>query len=493
MSKFRILLLTNRDSDNVGDQIIEATAIALIKGAMKNLGVPEDGFSINSRAAGFITRQYLKTGDPALLADARKAIAAADVVVFGGAPLFNYTYQSFYKRTIATVQIAHEYGVPVLFSSIGVEPFNPDNPKSLELKETLALPEVRQITTRDDISSLERYVEGTDVQIAHVSDPAVFSDIVFDRSTKVPAPGSRARKRIGLVVTREGIFADNGIAFSEEDQRAMWRDVIALLEARGYDYRLFTTGHFSDEVFLDAFIRSGGAPASKAAFTVNSPEELIQELASCDGVVAYRLHASITSFAYEVPSVGLSWNFKVPFFYESVGHGDRALPPERWTAADIVSVLERAMREGVTKDVPFLMSVYETLFTGLRGIVDPRSDATPYTFDELRAELPRYAGTSHEQYRTKVQVKARRSYDNYQKLSRFRRNVERKRAEAAARAAAEKAPAAAAATAAAAGAPSGGGVPASPVTHRLVVRARRLARRARRKAKKVAAALPGRG
>lgn len=36
MSKFKILLLTNNDSDNVGDQIIEASVISLIKGAMLN-------------------------------------------------------------------------------------------------------------------------------------------------------------------------------------------------------------------------------------------------------------------------------------------------------------------------------------------------------------------------------------------------------------------------------------------------------------------------
>ena len=38
----KILLLTNRDSDNVGDQVIEASDISLIKAAMKNLGQTPD-------------------------------------------------------------------------------------------------------------------------------------------------------------------------------------------------------------------------------------------------------------------------------------------------------------------------------------------------------------------------------------------------------------------------------------------------------------------
>ncbi|MFS0867876.1 polysaccharide pyruvyl transferase family protein [Microbacterium sp. 179-B 1A2 NHS] len=485
MSKIRVLLLTNRDSDNVGDQIIESTAISLIKGVMKNLDVPADGFVINSRAAGIISKRYMSTRDPALLEDARRTISNSDVIIFGGAPLFNYSYQNFYLRTILTLELAQEYGVPVLFSSIGVEPYDESNPKCRKLKAALTQSCVRQITTRDDIDSVRRYVEGTDIAVAHVSDPAVFADIVFRkappakaapasaaaptpsfarrlvrkarrmarkarralRATSAPereagtpkapaapaaAPRSTAEvakssgaaaeprpKRIGLVVTRAGIFRDNQIEFTEEDQRDFWLDVIADLTQRGYDYRLFTTGHFSDEVFLDTFVKTQGIPASKAAFTVNSPEELTNELSACDGVIAYRLHASITCFAYRIPSIGLSWNFKVPYFYQSVDHGDRALAPDRWTAADVVPAMEKAMVEGVTADLSFLMSVYDTLFAGLKGIFAPDSDRTPFTYDELRTKLPRYGGTSQTQYRDKVRRKFRRTYENYQKYSAY--------------------------------------------------------------------------
>ena len=37
--KFTILLLTNRDSDNVGDQVIEASDIALLHSVMQNLKI----------------------------------------------------------------------------------------------------------------------------------------------------------------------------------------------------------------------------------------------------------------------------------------------------------------------------------------------------------------------------------------------------------------------------------------------------------------------
>ncbi|QUL79630.1 polysaccharide pyruvyl transferase family protein [Brevibacterium sp. SMBL_HHYL_HB1] len=465
MSPLRILLLTNRDSDNVGDQIIEATVISIIKGVMKNLDFGPDDFVISSRAAGIISRKYMATQDPELLTGAREAIAKSDLIIFGGAPLFNYAYQNFYRRTIVTLELAQEYDVPVIFSSIGVEKFDATNKKSQALKKALELPVVKQITTRDDIESLRKYAEGTDVPVSHVADPAVLADIVYRKKPEPPAapkpvpsipvrakrklkrivkrviaksnsstvtsqataankpapakttPAEAKAPRVGLVVTRAGIFADNGIDFTEDDQRKFWLETIAALEEKGYDYRLFTTGHFSDEVFLDSLVKDSGVPAKKAAVTVNSPDELIRELRGCTGVIAYRLHASITSFALGIPSIGLSWNFKVPYFYESIGYGHRALSPDKWRAEEVVPAIEQAMHDGVEKDREFLKSVYDTLFTGIRGVLAPDSTATPYTLDQLWDGMPRQLATGPKGYREKVNRKLRRTYENYQKLS----------------------------------------------------------------------------
>ncbi|MDR0783629.1 MAG: polysaccharide pyruvyl transferase family protein, partial [Propionibacteriaceae bacterium] len=350
----------------------------------------------------------------ALLATAHKAISEADVVLFGGAPLFNYVYQSFYLRTIVTLEIAEEYGVPVLFSSIGVEPFNADSSKSLRLRKALHLPCVKQITTRDDFESLAKYMEGTETPIAHVADPAVLANLIFDQLRKKPFASKQ--KTVGLVVTRINLCQDNKISFSGSDQRQLWLDVIDLLEQKGYEYRLFTTGHFSDEAFLDDLVRNHGVPAKNAAITINSPEELIEELCRCDGVIAYRLHASITAFAYNIPSIGLTWNFKVPMFYQSVGYAERALESSQWTASAVVAALEQAMDQGVTKDVSFLMSVYSTLFSGFKEVLCPESPVQAFTYSELAKAIPRYAGTTPEQYRVKANRKMRRTYENFQKL-----------------------------------------------------------------------------
>ena len=93
----KILLLTNRDSDNLGDQVIEACDIALIKAVMKNLNVPSYKYKIISSEASIINQKYMNTQDERYLKTALKLIQQADLIIIGGAPMFNYKYQDFYK------------------------------------------------------------------------------------------------------------------------------------------------------------------------------------------------------------------------------------------------------------------------------------------------------------------------------------------------------------------------------------------------------------
>jgi polysaccharide pyruvyl transferase WcaK-like protein len=415
----KVLLLTNRDSDNVGDQIIEACDISIIKLIFRNLGYEPNELKINTRAAGIITKRYLKTLDETLLEDPIRAISASDVVILGGAPLFNYKYQNFYKRTIKTLEIAEEYGVPVIMSGIGVESYDEQSPKCQMLKEALKLSCVRQITTRDNLDSLEKYVPRADILTAKVSDPAVFAASIIEKSEAVtddPNPKPNPKKVIGLAVTRSRIFIDNNIEFTGKDQLLFWKETIDLLTERGYDYRLFTTGHFSDEVFLDVFAREYAIPANKLGFNVNSPEELVREIRMCDGVIAYRLHANITAYAYGIPSIGLTWNFKVPYFYAQVGYPERAFDHEDWSAPIIVDALEKAMTEGVEINEPVAMTVYNSLFDVLSGIFAKDGDVPKaYTFEQVTESLPPMPQTSDKLYKERVARKLKRTYEKYAK------------------------------------------------------------------------------
>ncbi len=411
---YSILLLTNRDSDNVGDQVIEACDIALIKTIMKNLNIPADRYKISSRAAGIVSQAYLETRKPELLSSAENAIKNADIVIFGGAPLFNYLYQIFYERTAVTLELAQKYNKPVIFSAIGVERYEEGNKKCQRLKQTLNFDCVRQITTRDDFPLLKKYKENEQLTIGKVSDPAVFAGKVFEKFTVTPQP--EAAGKVGIFILRANGFKDNKINFSREDAAKLWIDLAALLERNGYDYEFLTSGHFGDEAFLDSLIRKYGVKESKCVFNINSPEQLIGRISSYTAVVSCRLHPSIISYSLDVPSIGIIWNPKVKGFYEAIGYPDRLMEAEGLRADRIVDKIIQMTSEEIHKDDKYMVSVYQTLFDGIKKILCPDAVSVAYTYPELLEKLPPYEVTSKKEYEEKLKRKFRRIYKKYNEL-----------------------------------------------------------------------------
>lgn len=406
--KYKILLLTNRDSDNVGDQVIEACAISLLSAVMKNLKL---NFEITSRAAGMITKKYLATKEPELLQSAETSIQKTDLLVFGGAPLFNWHHQKFYERTAVTLELAERYGKPVIFSSIGIEGYSEENKKCQRLKKALEFECVKQITTRDDFESLKNFAENSNALLDKVADPAVYTKQIFKKYAVSKARGEK--KRIGIFVLRAGGFTDNNVDFTGEKAAALWKGLADEIENRGYEYEFLTSGHYSDEAYLDYLIRKHGISEERCCFNMNLPEILVQKIAACDAVISCRLHPSIVAFSLGVPAVGIIWNSKVKYFYESVGYGERVMSTEHVSPVILMDRLEKAMGQGIKKEEEYLMSVYRTLFRGVSQSLKIEKDIKPYTYAELSRILPVFEGTPREEEMEKLKRKFRRAYDGY--------------------------------------------------------------------------------
>lgn len=414
-SQVKVLLLTNRDSDNVGDQVIEATDISLISTVMKNLGLHRWEYEIISKAVSFVSQGYLKNRNPKLLEPAEKAIRNCDIVVFGGAPMFNYMYQNFYERTAVTIEIAQKYQKPVFFSAIGLEHYDEQNKKCQRLKKALNLDCVKMITTRDDFEMLQKYKEKESLYIDKVADPAVHTCTVFRKFWIQKKPGRK--KKIGIFILREGGFTDNKIPFSKEEAIAFWTKVIEIVKQGGYDYEILTSGHFSDEAFVDRLVREYGFPLSKCVFNMNTPEYLISKIADCDGVISCRLHPSIISFSLDVPSVGIMWNAKVKGFYDSIGYGNRVFDVIQEKPEELVDRLELAMKEGIQKDETYLMSIYQSLFTVMKEQIKKNSNASPYPYRKMVSKMVCFKGTSRGEKEEKIKRKFRRVYAKYNKVA----------------------------------------------------------------------------
>lgn len=421
---FKILLLTNRDSDNVGDQVIEACDISLISTVMANLGISKEYFRINSRAASIVSQKYLATRNGEVLRTAESLIEESDMVIFGGAPVFNYRYQNFYERTAVTLEIAQKYNKPVIFSAIGVDGYDSQNRKCQRLKETLNFDCVKQITTRDDFDSLQKFVENKNISIGKVSDPAVFASKVFEDF--VQWNSARDEKKIGIFILRSNGFTDNGYNFSRDAAASFWKELVCELKNKGYDYEILTSGHFGDEAFLDYLIKNCGMDAEKCVFNINYPEKLVQMISTYDAVISCRLHPSIISYSLDVPSFGIVWNSKVNYFYESIGHGDRIISVKEINPKEVLERVEQAISEGVNKEQEYLVSNYNSLFYGMKNILCPeKNEIIPYNYEELLDKIVIFKGTSEKEKELKIKRKFRRTYGKYNEI--FDKNLQNKK------------------------------------------------------------------
>jgi polysaccharide pyruvyl transferase WcaK-like protein len=415
--KLKILLLTNRDSDNLGDQVIEACDIGLLSTVMKNLKIKSTKYVINSREASIVSGRYLKSKNPKFLKNAETLIQHSDLIVFGGAPMFNYLYQTFYERTAVTLEIAQKYNKPVIFSAIGVEAYDEDNAKCQRLKKALNMDCVKQITTRDDFELLQKYKENEGMRIDKVADPAVFSSSIFRNQIE-----EKKDKKIGIFILRANGFVDNKIDFSRDESAAFWKSLILELKSKGYDCELLSSGHFADEAFIDYLIRKYHINAGRCVFNMNTPEKLIQKISSYDAVISCRLHPSIIAFSLDVPSLGIAWNTKVRGFYDSVGYGDRVVEAEGIDAKKVVEKIEKIIEEGIHKDEEYLASIYHSLFYAIKDLFCPKDyDAVPYSYSQLVKKIPVYPGTTAEEKEAKLRRKFRRAYSVYN--DRFDKNV----------------------------------------------------------------------
>lgn len=270
-----------------------------------------------------------------------------------------------------------------------------------------------QITTRDDFESLKKFVDKEDVFLDKVSDSAVFAEKVFENYRK-----PTAKKKVGIFVLRAEGFKDNDIDFSKEDAISLWKGLITELEEKGYDYEIVTSGHFSDEAFIDLLIREYGVKKEKCVFNVNLPETLVERFSSYSAVVSCRLHPSIIAYSFGIPAVGVIWNSKVSCFYDSIGYSDRVVSTDGISPQKIMTVLEEAMDQGVHKDMGYLMSVYNTLFHGIRKVVEVNGDPMVWDYETLIENLPVFKGTSEVEKMVKLERKFRRTYESYNKIVR---------------------------------------------------------------------------
>ncbi len=408
--RLKVLLLTHKDSDNIGDQFIQLSNLSFLPVVFENLGFDDRNVDIIDEKAALITPQYFTNKEEAKKADKKigELLEKCDLVMLGGAPQFNYLYQYFSERSVRYIELCQKYNKPIIFSGIGIENYDEDNPKCQRLKEALKSSCVKMVTTRDGIDILRQMVTRDDLTIAKVSDPAVWSANAFENFVS-----KKNTNKIGIFVIRSGAFSDNKKEFSDKDATQMYLDLINEIQSRGLDYELLTSGFFRDEAFMDHMVRDCGIPLAKCIFNMHKPEQLIERISSYAGIISCRLHPSILAYSLQVPAVGIVWNPKVSGFYNAIGYKDRYFEIDNLSAAAVMDEMEKAILAGVELDKDYICTGYKYLFNTLKELFCPENNAEAYGYDTIARKCVRFEGTTPIESDNKVIRKETRCYRVY--------------------------------------------------------------------------------
>lgn len=293
-------------------------------------------------ALGFVVRRRLRP-------KWRDRLAEADALVLGGGNLLADADLNFPIKIDGVLGEAAAAGLPIGIYGVGVSDNWSKRGQAL-FERAMTAGRLTHVAVRDPLSKeiWNRRLGRAGVRSAEVSpDPAVLAGRHFPKVGKLPGP-----TRVGLGVTNPLALRYHAADFKvRDDAFAAWMTELAGAMAQaGWKVSLFTNGSPEDREYLDALAPRLCAAAPEA-ITVHPafdrPSEMAAFISGCDLVLAHRMHACITAYAYEIPHIGFAWDRKLQSFFESVGRKDFVASAGEAEVEAVMDLARRALADGI--------------------------------------------------------------------------------------------------------------------------------------------------
>ncbi len=289
------------------------------------------------------------------------ANTAACIVTGGG--LIEYKYQMIAEPLITAIEKANGMDIPVMLSSVGVEGYDDRDERCQSLKAALNLPCVKMITTRDDLDTLQKkYIYNRNISSYLVADVACSISDVYPKNKK------RSRT-IGCGVGRADLFQDYGNNSSECDIKNFWFDFFDKAILNGYDCAVFTNGAKSDQKFAKRIVHEYASEKVRLMERPKKLHDLIGIINRCTAVVVTRLHASIISYSYGIPFVGLVWNDKQKFFGKSIDRESAFIDEGDMNGAYVWQALMHEIAEARMPSPDYIKTTKKHIFSFLDEVL----------------------------------------------------------------------------------------------------------------------------
>lgn len=165
--------------------------------------------------------------------------------------------------------------------------------------------------------------------------------------------------------TGPGAGSEAGSAASARTALDAWYGTAAraLVDA-GFRVALFTNGSPEDRDYLAAmgptWILSAKGPVTMTN-PFADPAEMIAFIASCQLIVAHRMHACIAAHSFAIPTIGLRWDVKLDSFFALAGRGTFIADTASLNGPALTALARKAVAEGVDR------AALEGLIAGTRS------------------------------------------------------------------------------------------------------------------------------
>lgn len=271
-----------------------------------------------------------------------------DAIVFAGGGFLKFRTQGLNYYVEQIMKIARKNNIPVMMNGVGIEGYSETDIRCQRLKKAINQDCFKVITTRDDIDTLKNnYIVNPNIKIAHVGDPALWVPECYNMMRN-----ENPSNVVGINVIRGRVYQAYGNTLSEFELLNFYKKLVQGVEERGWDWVLFSNGMAADQKFGAMLLRAlGCSDRRKILPTANNSVEFLEQIRSFKLVFGARLHACITSYALDVPVVGLIWSEKLRIFADVIGKKDSFFEENELNIDNILDAMEREMNSNYDKTI----------------------------------------------------------------------------------------------------------------------------------------------
>ncbi len=271
-----------------------------------------------------------------------------DAIVFAGGGFLKFRTQGLNYYVEQIMKIAKKNNIPVMMNGVGIEGYSETDIRCQRLKKAINQDCFKVITTRDDIDTLKNnYIVNPNTKIAHVGDPALWVPECYNMKRN-----ENPSNVVGINVIRGRVYQAYGNTLSEFELLNFYKKLVQGVEERGWDWVLFSNGMAADQKFGAMLLRAlGCSDRTKILPTANNSVDFLEQIRSFKLVFGARLHACITSYALDVPVVGLIWSEKLRIFADVIGKKNSYFEERELNIDNILDAMEREMNSNYDKSI----------------------------------------------------------------------------------------------------------------------------------------------